>query len=115
MSILRKASTGTVKIMLDDTDHIEVREEISKRDFNRFVGFMPAREMAEGATLTVAEATELQKGLFEALVVGWSLPVPPTIEEYLALSSDAAAAVDEAVANHFKALSPSKEEEKAGF
>lgn len=124
MSILRKASTETVRIPLDDTDYIVVRAEIAKGDFNKFIGYMPQRQIAEAPAegaepeetkLTTAEAVELQKGLFEALVVGWSLPEEPTVEAYLSLSSDAAMAVDTAVAEHFKTLQPSKAEEKAGF
>jgi hypothetical protein len=134
MALLRKASVETKKIALPveyegegdakvallrepkkGEDFIEVRLEIAKRDFNRFIGFMPAREVSEDDGMTTAEAIELQKGLFECLVVGWSLDEPATLVAYEELENEGATAIDTAVAEHFRTLSPSKAEEKAGF
>jgi hypothetical protein len=116
MALLRKASVETKRLPLgEDGDYIEVRTEISKRDFNRFIGFMPAREVTESTGMTAVEALELQKGLFEVLVTGWSLEEPATVEAYEGLENEGATAIDTALAEHFKSLSPSKAEEKAGF
>lgn len=115
MSILRRASAETKRIDLGEGDWLDVRMEISKRDFNRFVAFMPGREVSEDAGITAAEATELQKGMFEALVVGWSLDEAPSVEAYEGLVSEGAAAIDTALAEHFQSLQPTKAEEKAGF
>lgn len=115
MSILRRASTETKRIDLGEGDYIDVRAEISKREFNRFIAFLPAREVNEEQGMTAQEAVELQKGLFEVLVVGWSLPEPPTLEAYEALSSEGATAIDNALAEHFRSLQPSKQEEKVAF
>lgn len=134
MGILRKASVETKKIALpveytgegDDKvavlrdpaegeDFVEVRLEISKRDFNRFIAYMPGREVSVETGINATEAVELQKGMFEALVVGWSLPEPATIAAYESLENEGATAIDTAVAEHFKSMTPSKQEEKVGF
>lgn len=121
MGILRKASVDTTRIYLgdeaegEDRDWIEVRTEIAKRDFNRFIKYLPGRAVSDDEKLTPAEAVELQKGMFEALVVGWSLPQRPTIEEYEGLGTEGASAIDAVLAEHFNSLTPSKQEEKVAF
>lgn len=145
MSILRRASTETKRIAIpvdyvdgpkkgdkvekvavlrepkDGEDWVKVRTDVAKRDFNRFIAFLPGREMSDDDKLTAPEAVELQNGMFELLVVGWSMveedgtPVPATLDEYLALSNDASQALDTALAEHFKSLQPTKAEEKAAF
>ena|SRR5687768_13616507 len=134
MGILRKAQTETKRIALPveyvgkgkqrvavlrepeaDEDFIVVRLDISKRDFNRFVSYLPGRTVSEESGMTPAEATELQKGLFETLVTGWSLEEAPTVNAYEELSNEGATEIDTALAEHFKSLQPSKQEEKVGF
>lgn len=121
MGILRKASVETTRIYLGDEadgeqrDWLDVRTEISKRDFNRFINYLPGRTVSKDDKLTPGEAVELQKGMFEALVVGWSLSVPATVDEYELLETEGASAVDEALANHFNSLRPNKQEEKVAF
>lgn len=113
---LRKASVESKRIDLaTEGDWIEVRTDIAKRDFNRFIKYLPGRDVGEDGRLTPAEAVELQAGMFEALVVAWSLPDPATVEEYLALSNEGASELDEVLAEHFKSLQPTKQEEKVGF
>ena len=115
MGILRRANTETKQIDLGEGDFITVRMDISKRDFNRFVAYLPSRTVSEEEGMTAREATELQKGLFETLVVGWSLDVPPSITAYEELSNEGATAIDTALAEHFKSLQPDKQEEKVAF
>jgi hypothetical protein len=134
MGILRKASVETKKIALpveyetkgkekiavlrdpaEGEDWIAVRTDIAKRDFNRFVSYLPGRTVSTEEGMTPAEATELQKGLFETLVTGWSLEEAATLEAYESLSNEGASAIDTALAEHFKALQPSAQEEKVGF
>lgn len=134
MGILRRANTETRKIALpvefegvgknrvavlrepaEGEDFIEVRLEIAKRDFNRFISYLPGREVTKESGMTPAEATELQKGFFETLVTGWSLDTEPTVDEYEGLENEGATAIDTALAEHFKTLQPSKQEEKVGF
>jgi lysophospholipase L1-like esterase len=112
MSILRKASTETKQIALDDTDFIVVRADISKREFNALAGSMP-NMTGEGATLSVGEASAFQRVLFGTLVVGWSLDGShPTAEDYDALSAESAAAIDAKLIEHFEALLPTSAEGK---
>jgi len=115
MGILRRASTETKQIDLGEGDFIVVRMDISKRDFNRFIAYLPGREVTKDSGMTPSEATELQKGLFETLVTAWSLEEEPTVEAYENLSNEGATAIDSALAEHFKSLQPTKQEEKAGF
>jgi len=133
-NLLRKASAETKRIALpveyetkgkeriaimrepkEGEDFIEVRTDIAKRDFNRFISYLPGRTVNEDEGMTPSEATELQKGLFETLVTGWSLDVEPTVAEYESLSNEGATAIDTALAEHFRALQPSKQEEKVAF
>ncbi len=114
MSILRKASQETKKLFLDEeqTEFLEVLTDISKRDFNAIVGFMPGK-VGDDVSMTVAQATDFQKMLFVELVKGWSLDEPPTAEAYESLSAEAGNAVDMALSEHFSALNPGKSESKA--
>lgn len=111
MGILRTASGETKRIMLDETDYIEVRADISKREFNLIAANMPATP--QGADISMTEATKFQEFLFTTLCVGWSLAEgQPTSEAYGALSAEAANAVDTAIATHFEGLVPSSAEGK---
>jgi len=112
MGILKTASTGSKRIMLDDSDYIEVRAEISKREFNTLASRMPTNVGEDGKNLSLAEATDFQKFLFGELVVGWSLDIPATIEAYEGLNAASAQAVDEKVAEHFESLLPTSAEGK---
>jgi hypothetical protein len=112
MGILRKATEEVKTIALDETDYIVVRADISKREFNALAGAMPP--VGEGgAGLSVAQASDFQKSLFESLVVGWSLyDGTPKIEDYETLSAEAGLVVDTKLAEHFESLLPSSAEGK---
>lgn len=109
MGKLRLASTDTVTLDLGDGDSITVRSDITKRVFNSLVAHMPS-DFDEKKGLTPAQGVEFQKGLFEALVVGWSMPIPASVENYLDLAPEAAAVIDTALADHFSKLTPSRDE-----
>lgn len=110
MSILRLASQGTKRLDLGDGDFLEVREDLTKKVFNSLMSFMPDREVNEEKGISPQEGAVFARGLFETLVVGWSLPDDPTVENYDALSSEAANVVDAALVEHFASLAPNKEE-----
>ena len=111
MGILRKSTEETKRIMLDETDYIDVRADISKRDFNSLIGNMPNTK--EGQDLPLSEATAFQQVLFETFVTGWSLTEgQPTVDDYQSLSAEAATAVDEAIADHFGSVMPTSAEGK---
>lgn len=111
MGILRKATEEVKTIMLDETDYIVVRADISKREFNVLASSMP--QTGDGGTLTIPQAVEFQSELFTTLVVGWSLaPGKPTSDDYNELSAEAATAIDSVLAEHFESLLPSSAEGK---
>lgn len=110
---LRLASESTQTIDLGDEAWVKVREDISKRSMNRLLAHMPTRPQEElkESGLTIEEGLEFQIGLFEALVVEWSLEVPPTAEAYLSITREDVEVLDEKLTKHFEALMPSKEEQ----
>lgn len=110
---LRLANDAVKTIDLGDEAYIKVREDISKRSMNRLLARMPKRNQDEvkETGLTIDEGLEFQIGLFEALVVEWSLDVPPSAEAYLSITREDAEGLDTALAEHFEALMPSKEEQ----
>lgn len=111
MGILRKASAETKTIMLDETDYITVRADISKREFNALVAHMPQK--ADGAAMTIVETTAFTAQLFDTLVLGWSLAEgKPGMNDYEELSAEAATVIDAALAEHFETLLPSSAEGK---
>lgn len=110
MGILKFASADTTRIDLGEGDFLEVRKDMSKREFNALMGKMPNREISEENGLTLQEGLEFQQALFEALVVGWSASEPATVENYLSLEREAAETIDSKLIEHFGSLSPSREE-----
>lgn len=112
MGILRAASTEVKTIMLDDTDYIEVKSDLSKREFNELAANMPTNIGEDGKGLSLGDATKFQGYLFTALVVGWSLDEKPTTEAYEGLSAEAAQTIDEKLAEHFESLLPTSAEGK---
>jgi hypothetical protein len=113
MALLRRAATDGIKLYLteDQSEWIEVRQEISKKERNALIKKMPARPDIQKTGMTPSEGVEFQTDLFEVLGLSWSADMPFTREEYLALPPEAADAVDQALANHFEAMIPSKEEQ----
>jgi hypothetical protein len=88
MGILKKAVVGTHKIMLDETDYIEVKTDLPIGAVEDLMVALP--DIKEGEDPTTAQNLQSSHALFEALVVGWSLPDPATVEEYRLLDADAA-------------------------
>jgi len=109
MGILRLASDETKRIDLGDEDYLDVRTDISKRDFNKILRALPEQFDADKG-FTVVEADEFTVPLFDMLVVGWSLPVEPTVDNYKSLARESATEVDRILVEHFNSLSPTKEE-----
>ena len=110
MGILKFASKESKRIDLGEGDFIEVRSDLSKREFNALMTAMPNRELSEESGLTLAEGLAFAEELFDALVTGWSLPEEPSRDNYLNLSQEASAAIDAKLVEHFGEISPSKEE-----
>ena len=113
MGILRRASDAVKRIALGEEDWIEVRSEVSKREFNNIAEHMPISHGKTVEEMSLPEAMTFQSYLFDTLVVAWSLADgKPTLEDYFSLSAEAANAVDAAVAEHFESLVPSSAEGK---
>jgi hypothetical protein len=112
MALLRKASTATKRIFLtdDETEWIEVRGEVSKRDRNRLFDLMPSRPDVQETGLTPQEGLAFQTDLFVALVTGWSLDDEVTAENYLSLEPEGTDMIDTKLAEHFATMVPTKEE-----
>ena len=110
MGILKFASTETKRIDLGEDDYIEVRTDLSKREFNALMGAMPNREVSEENGLTLSEGLDFAQALFSALVTGWSIPEPVNIENYLALEHGASQAIDTQLIEHFGNISPTPDE-----
>jgi len=114
VSLLRLANSNSKRISIgDDGDYVEVREDIDKKTFNAIILAMP-EGAAESGSLSVGEALNFSKFLFDIFVTGWSLDVPPTLDNYELLSRESADAIDTVVAKHFESLTPNKEESKSG-
>lgn len=111
MSLLRLANDETKKIQLGDDpgDWIEVKADISKREFIALIKKMP-EGVSEENPLTLDQGMAFQQDLFEAFIVQWSLDVEPTVDNYLNLGRSAADAVDAAIADHFASLTPTKDD-----
>jgi hypothetical protein len=110
MGILKFASDESTRIDLGEGDFIEVRKDMSKRQFNALMSKMPNREISEDGGLTLQEGLEFQQALFESLVVGWSVPEPATVDSYLELDREAADLIDSKLIEHFGSISPSSNE-----
>src|SRR5687768_14344003 len=109
---LRLASAETTRLDLGDGDWIDVRSDISKRDFNNLIKKMPQDIDTEKGILP-GQATDLGVALFDTLAVAWS--AEPTLacstENYLGLHKDDADRIDAKLGEHFSTLTPSKEEQ----
>lgn len=116
---LKKASGATTRLDIGDGDWLEVRTDIAKRERNKVAAYLPDRMIGdvpeEERRLSTGEAVNLQTGLFSALVVAWSADLPCTVDEYLSLEPEDADRIDSALAEHWRAIQPTKEEGKAAF
>src|SRR5688572_15492834 len=110
MGILKFASAESKQIDLGDGDFIEVRKDLSKREFNSLMSAMPNREISQESGLTLQEGLVFAEALFASLVTGWSLSEPVTVENYLKLDRAAAEAIDAKLIEHFGEISPTPDE-----
>jgi len=112
MAILRRADTTPNQIQLDDEgSYISVTKDVTKGQFNSLVESMP-QDMDEDKGLTPSQGTSLQTALFKTFVIGWSLDVEPSVEEYLALPREAADAIDTALMTHFSNIQVGESDRK---
>jgi hypothetical protein len=108
---LKLASLGTTTIDLDGGGYLEVLTDISKGTFNKLLEQMPD-EVDEKTGMTPIQGTKFAQGLFEVMVKDWSLDVPATVENYLALEVASSLVVDQALVKHFNSLTVGEPEAK---
>jgi hypothetical protein len=96
-------TTETKRFEHESGDWIEVKANVSKREVNAIAKRLPTSAYAENedGSWTAEVAVGTAEALFGALVVGWSLPVPATVENYLALKGEPAAWIDQQLFQHF--------------
>jgi hypothetical protein len=92
-------------------DWIEVRANLSKKQMDTILRNLPEK-MTSGAvngiaTVTFSDVSDMARDLFTNLMVGWSLDVPCTFENYQNLDNEAATWVDSKLYEHFAALQTS--------
>lgn len=118
MGLLRLVDTNaTTRINSDDGDWIEVRANLSKREVDTILASMPeslvrsaTRPDGSEYTFDFGDSSAMARSLFGALMVGWSLDAPCTVENYLSLSSDAGSWIDAQLFTHFNSLQMNKSE-----
>lgn len=113
---LRLVSRNTKRIAIGEEDFIEVREDISRREFNKLLSTLVSRGAIDAEHIDMETATAFSDALFSAFVVDWSVvdekgkSVECTLENYGMLSRDASVLVEQAITAHFQSLTPDNEE-----
>jgi hypothetical protein len=115
---LRLVPKTTVRLDIgDDGDYIDVREDISRRQFNALLGKLPAEGLGDEGTISFSVASTFSEGLFDAFVEGWSVedakgkPVAATVDNYNELSRESSQLIDTAISEHFNSLTPDSQEQ----
>lgn len=104
------ASDDTKVLPIEENGiELKVVTDVSKRTFNTLVKQMPQDIDAEKG-FTPGQATEFTSALFVALVRGWNLDRPATLESYLDMKREVAETIDEALGNYFTSLTPDVKE-----
>ena len=118
MGLLNLVGNETKRYTHESGDWIDLRAKISKGTMNAIIEGMP-QSMVDAAftgadrpqgTITFAETNRTTETLFNTLVVAWSAPEEPSLENYLNLDNEAAGWVDKTLYEHFNSLSLGKEE-----
>lgn len=113
---LRLVRRSTARIAIGEDDWLDVRQDISRRQFNELMRILPDDFGEDESKVSIDVALSFSEFLFETFVVDWSVrdelgePVEANLENYQNLTREAASLVDEAVREHFNSLSPSKDE-----
>ena len=113
---LRLVSRDTKRIAIGEEDYIEVREDISRREFNQLLSSLTSRGAVDAESIDMETATAFSDALFTAFVVDWSVvgddgkPVDANLENYGLLSREASLLVEQAITKHFQSLTPDNEE-----
>jgi len=117
-NFFRLADTTSTKRLTHENgeDWIDVRANLSKKDMDGILRSLP-KSLTSGAknpdgstTFDIGDASDMAYSLYKAVVVGWSLDVPCTFDNYLALDNEPAQWVDAQLYEHFSSLQTSQAE-----
>lgn len=108
---LRLVSKKTKRLELVENDWVEVRDDLSRRDFNRIIQSLPVtREGLDTDNIDLETATAFAEALFDVFVTDWSVSdedgnkVAATVSNYQMLARDSSQLVDEAITAHFNSF-----------
>ena len=113
---LRLVSRNTKRIAIGEEDYIEVREDISRREFNKMLSALTSRGAVDAESIDMETASAFSDALFTAFVVDWSVvddegnPVEANLTNYGELSREASTLVEQAITAHFQSLTPDNED-----
>jgi hypothetical protein len=111
-----RSNTNSTKIMIGTEDYIEVRPELTKKEFRAVIRSLPENIAEEGARMTYDQSEGFLGAVFEKMITGWSVvdsdgnSVPPTLENLEELPRSAATAIEQALMQHFNGQEASEEE-----
>ncbi len=120
MPFALRSNTQSTKIMIGTEDYIEVRPELTKKEFRAVIEALPENIAEEGARMTYAQSEGFLSAVFERMITGWSVvdddgnPVPVTVENLEELPRSAATAIEQALMQHFNGQEATPEELKSG-
>lgn len=105
---------STVRVTHDGGDWLDLRASLSKRQVNSILLTLPSEVFDRSGEnkFSFSSVVNTAEALFGALVVGWSLDAPATVDNYLGLEGEAAGWVDTVLYEHFDRIQMSKDEAK---
>jgi len=112
---LRLINKDVKRLTLGDEDWLDVRPDISKRQFSKLLQALPSN-FGDGQNMTPSDTDNFTTAVFSAFVVDWSVkdengnPVPVTEDNYLELTRESATIIDAALMEHFNVQSPTEQE-----
>lgn len=115
MGFLKLADqSATKRYTHEQGDWIEVRENLTKAEMNYLLRVTPDSMIEPDQSSNIAvlkDAPGMAEHLFKMCVVGWSLDVEPTVENYLALDPQPGAWIDGVLYGHINGMNLTKEEQ----
>ena len=109
---LRLVSANTTRLDIgDDGDWIEVKEDLSRRDFNRIISTLPVnREGLNTDEIDLDTATSFAEALFDVFVEDWSVTdgdsnkVKANVANYQLLDRASSQLIDSQLSDYFNGV-----------
>lgn len=115
MGFLKLADQTAVKRYThEEGDWVELREQLTKKEMNFLLRVTPDSMIEPDKDSNIAvlkDAPGMAEHLFATCVVGWSLDIEPTVENYLALEPQAGSWLDGVLYGHINTMNLTKEEQ----